>query len=394
MFDAIIVGCGPVGAVVALRLGQAGFSVALIEQNVDAPRDQRASTCHPPTLDMLATLGIVPDMVCRGMISPYFQFRDHVTGPVAHFDCGVIGDVVRHPYRISCEQWKIVEIIRSYLTQLPNVKIIEPATVEACSQADDKITVHYNQNGQQSALHGRFAIACDGIRSSLRAAANIAYEGYTITDRYWVLSTPFDFADVMPHLAYINYVTDATRWYSMVRGRNHWRVLFPTTDDMSDDYLARPDVEQAALRSVFPDTEYTIVHRKLYRVHQRVAETFRHGRLLLAGDAAHANSPLGGQGMNSGIHDAFALTDALMAVFGGTDDAVLDRYSRQRKWAALNAVQVHAAKNEQYLRERDPDARLARMEEMRKIGQDAKLARQYVMRASMLEGLQQAVQIA
>ncbi len=394
VFDVAVVGCGPVGAITALRLGQAGLRVAVIEQAVDAPRDQRASTCHPPTLDMLGTLGIVPSMICRGMISPYFQFRDHDIGPVAQFDCGSIADIVEHPYRVSCEQWKIVEIVRERLRALDNVMLIEPAHATDVTQDADGVRLALSGESGVSVLAARYAIACDGIRSQLREAAGIAYEGYTITDRYWVLTTPFDFADVLPGLAYVNYVTAPDRWYSMVRGRNHWRVLFPTVDGTPDDHLARAEVEQEALRSVHPGVDYRITHRKLYRVHQRVAATFRHGRLLLAGDAAHANSPLGGQGMNSGIHDSFALTDALLAVFAGGPDDLLDLYSRRRKWAALNGVQAHAARTEQFLREREPSARQARIDEMRRTGDDPQASRDYVIRASMLEGLRRADAIA
>ena len=392
--DVIVVGLGPVGAIVALRMALAGYTVTLLEQQRELPQDQRASTVHPPTLDMLASLGILEDMICRGIICPYFQYRDHETGPVARFDYSSIADIVKHPYRVSCEQWKIVEILLERLRVHPKVRILQPARATGYEETDAGVIVYARTDTGEISVSGRYAVACDGIRSTLRNAAGIDYTGYTITDRYWVLTTPFDFADVMPRLSYVNYVTDHDRWYSMVRGRNHWRVLFPTSAETPDEELVRPEAEREALCSVYPGIDYRVTHRKLYRVHQRVAETLRHGRLILCGDAAHANSPLGGQGMNSGIHDAFNLTDALPdAIDTGNTDG-LDRYSRQRKHAALEGVQAHARRNEEFLRERDPAERQKKIDTMRRIGADPVESRKYVIRAAMLEGLWAAEKVA
>ena len=392
--DITVVGLGPVGAVTALRLARAGHRVIVLEKEAQLPQDQRASTVHPPTLDMLDEFGVLEEMICRGMISPYFQYRDHKTGPVAKFDFSVIADLVRHPYRVSCEQWKIVRILLRRLQALDNVTVLQPAQAVGVEQHDDGTVTTVEYAGKRQEIRSRYLIACDGIRSAIREASGITYDGYTITDRYWVLTTLFDFAEALPDLSYVNYVTDHDRWYSMVRGRNHWRVLFPVADSVSEEHLEKPDTEIDALRSVFPDADYTVTHRKLYRVHQRVADRLRDGRLLLAGDAAHANSPLGGQGMNSGIHDAFSLTDALLAVLDGADDALLDRYSRQRRFAALEGVQAHAARNEAFLRERDECARQQKIDEMRRIAGDPEAARDYVIRASMLKGLQDAGAVA
>ena len=109
------------------------------------------------------------------------------------------------------------------------------------------------------------------------------------------------------------------------------------------------------LQRVVPRPEpYTIAHRSIYHVHQRVAKSFRHGRVLLAGDAAHVNNPLGGMGMNGGIQDAFNLADKLKAIWAGADDRLLDRYDRQRRTVAVEAVQQQTHRNQQIISERDP----------------------------------------
>ena len=109
------------------------------------------------------------------------------------------------------------------------------------------------------------------------------------------------------------------------------------------------------LQRVVPRPEpYKIAHRSIYHVHQRVAKSFRHGRVLLAGDAAHVNNPLGGMGMNGGIQDAFNLADKLKAIWAGADDRLLDRYDRQRRTVAVEAVQQQTHRNQQIISERDP----------------------------------------
>jgi 3-(3-hydroxy-phenyl)propionate hydroxylase len=128
-------------------------------------------------------------------------------------------------------------------------------------------------------------------------------------------------------------------------------------------------------------------------VHQRVAQSLRHGRVLLAGDAAHINNPLGGMGMNGGIHDAFNLSDKLAAIYAGADDCLLDQYDRQRRTVAVEAVQQQTNRNHQILSERDPEIRKKSLDAMRQTVADPKLARDYMLKSSMISGLRRAAEI-
>jgi 3-(3-hydroxy-phenyl)propionate hydroxylase len=394
----LIAGGGPVGLTAALRLALSGVKVEVFEQHTVLPKDQRASTVHPPTLDMLDELGIVGDMINRGLISPNWQYRDHESGPVGRFELSLLSADSQHPYRVSCAQWKISEILLARLRKLSQVKLHFGAEVVSVQQTDRGVSATIARHDGSAAtaneqVHGDWLLACDGIRSRVREQLGIALEGMTIPERYWVISTYFDYADVLPELDYINYVSGVDRWYVMVRGRNYWRVLFPMDDSLSDEELAQPESEQRALASVYAADSYLVAHRKLYRAHQRVATRMRAGRVLLAGDSAHQNSPLGGMGMNGGMHDAFAACNALLEVMRGADEAVLDRYSRQRCWVARNAVQAHAARNEQLMRERDPAVRASRLDEMRRVAGDTVQARQFLLRSSMIQGLRDAAAI-
>jgi len=148
------------------------------------------------------------------------------------------------------------------------------------------------------------------------------------------------------------------------------------------------------LQRVVPrGSDYHIEHRSIYHVHQRVAKTFRAERVLLAGDAAHINNPLGGMGMNGGIHDAFNLSDKLADIYAGADDALFDQYVRQRRTVAIEAVQQRTNRNHQILSERDPEVRKNSLDAMRRTAADPTLAREYVPKSSMISGLRRAAEI-
>jgi 3-(3-hydroxy-phenyl)propionate hydroxylase len=139
---------------------------------------------------------------------------------------------------------------------------------------------------------------------------------------------------------------------------------------------------------------YHIAHRSLYPVHQRVAQRFRHGRVVLAGDAAHINNPLGGMGMNGGIQDAFNLADKFQPIFAGTDDRLLDRYDRQRRTVAVEAVQQQTHRNQQIISERDPQVRKSSLDQLRRTAEDKQAAREYMLRSSMIASMRRAAEIA
>jgi 3-(3-hydroxy-phenyl)propionate hydroxylase len=140
---------------------------------------------------------------------------------------------------------------------------------------------------------------------------------------------------------------------------------------------------------------YETVHRTIYRVHQRVATTFRNGRMLLAGDAAHLNNPLGGFGLNSGLQDAINLTDKLVEVIHGEADAlVLDRYVRQRRTATIEYIQDLSIRNKRALEEVDPEIRRERLDDMRRAAEDPARAKEIVLRSSMIASMRRANAIA
>ena len=385
----IVVGGGPVGLVAAATLAMQGVPVTVIEESADIIEDLRASTFHPPTLEYLATLGVTQTLHDRGLISPLWQFRDRKQGAVATFDLSLLRDETPYPYRLQCEQWKLTQALREKLAANPDVDLHYGLTAIAVEQDADRVRLTARHpDGSEEVFEARYLIAADGARSFIRHCLPVNFEGMTIPERYLSLSTTFEFRDAIPDLAGIAYVSDPDEWVTLLRTPTLWRVLFPTDPAEGDEAMMAPARLEERLQSVVPSgTPYEVVHKTAYRVHERVADRYVHGRVILAGDAAHLNNPLGGMGMNGGIHDAMNLGEKLAAIWQGADPAILGRYERQRRKVAIEAVQAQALRNRSILNERDPAKRQAYYDDLRAVADDPIRHKAYVMKSSMIQSL-------
>jgi 3-(3-hydroxy-phenyl)propionate hydroxylase len=382
-----IAGAGPVGLVAAANLLRAGVPVTVFEAGTDLSTESRASTFHPPTLDMLDALGAAKPLIGQGLIAPAFQYRTKKDGLLAHFDFEMIADATAHPYRVQAEQSKLTRILLDRLQGQPGFEIVFNSRVEGINQDASSVTV---TSADGKIRTGRWLIGADGASSSVRRALDIAFDGFTWPDRLLVISTPFDFHSVIPGLTAVNYVADAERWHFLLQIPGLWRVMFLITEDVSDDQIRSHAFAQSLMTTVVPGlTDYEISHTTLYKVHQRVAKAFRSGRAFLAGDAAHINNPLGGMGMNGGIHDAINLTDRLVEVWHDrAPEAELDRYDLQRRLVTLETIQAQTIQNKKNLE--SPEPFKASLEAIKA---DPKRTYDYLLRVSMITTLRRAAEL-
>ncbi|VCU69516.1 Para-nitrophenol 4-monooxygenase [Pigmentiphaga humi] len=394
----LIVGAGPVGMVCALALNRQGIAVTVFEQEPGPVKDQRAASIHPTTLAMLDELDVTQAIIPRGLISETYQFRDRVSGRlVAEFDLRRMADVFRFPFVLQYEQYKLTRDIAQQYANESDFDVRYGHAVKTIEQFDGHVEIVVAApDGSEQRHRGAYLIGADGGRSTVRKAAGIPFEGFTYQERFIKIATSYDFQQGNPDYAYRNYFSDPDEWCNLFKvrgedGNGLWRAIFPTrADETEEEALSAGGIEQR-LQKFFPKQgSYEIAYVNVYGVNQRVAQTFRRGRLLLAGDAAHVNNPIGGMGMNGGIHDAINLAHKLGAVLGGGDDALLDRYSRQRRHAAVEFVQAQTIANKKMLEEKDPSTRQKRFDELTRIAEDAAGARQYMRRASLLESLETA----
>jgi 3-(3-hydroxy-phenyl)propionate hydroxylase len=390
----IVVGAGPVGLTAALALGKRGIPSVLLEAEPAPVMELRGSTFHPPTLDLLDDFGIVPRMIEVGLKAPTWQFRDRETGPVATFDLSLLAGDTNHAYRVQCEQWKLMRFLEEELRKLPGHDIRYGHRVTSVLQDAGGVTVTADTPPGPASVAGRYIIAADGARSAVRRTLAVEFDGFTYPELFLIASTDFRFEDTLTDIAYVNYISDLLEWLVLLRVPELWRVLVPAPENADRDKLLSDDNLQSVLQRVVPRAEpYRIAHRSIYPVHQRVARSFHHGRVLLAGDAAHINNPLGGMGMNGGMQDAFNLADKLAHIWAGADDRLLGRYDRQRRTVAVEAVQQQTHRNQQLLNERDPEIRKKSLDAMRKTAADKISAREYMLRSSMIASLRRAAEI-
>jgi 3-(3-hydroxy-phenyl)propionate hydroxylase len=376
----LIAGAGPVGLAAANVLAQAGVEVTVLEAEPRLPQNLRASTFQPPTLDRLARFGATQKLIDMGRIARKVQYRDRA-GWVAELDFGVLVEDTQHPFRVQCEQYKLNQVLAA---RLP--RVLFGAEVTALEQDEKMVTVTINGKDK---LSGAWLIGADGGRSRVREALGVRLEGFTWPERFLVASTPFPFEEVIPRLCDVSYFADPQEWYFLLRVRDVWRAMFPARAEESEaDILSDASIERRLQRVHVKPTRYPVAHRTLYSVHQRVAETYRRGRVFLAGDAAHLNNPLGGMGMNGGIHDAFNLATKLAAVIRGeSDEAELDRYERQRKPVALEYVNRITIANKRHLEMRDAAEQSRWRAELERAMSDRGAMREYMLRISMIASL-------
>ena len=391
-----IAGAGPVGLSAAAALVRGGIPVTVFEGSGELSRESRASTFHPSTLDMLDELGLAEALIATGLVAPRVQYRTRHDGIIAAFDFAAIADLTRHPFRLQSEQHNLTRIIDGRLRGDPGYRIEFDARVCGARRDADGVTVTLaGPDGRTQERRGRFLIGADGARSEVRKALDIEFEGFTWPERFLVVGTTFDFPAIVPGLDAVSYVADPTQWHFYLQIPGMWRMMFPIAPEVSDETAASRAFAKETLATVQPTVaDGDIVHVTLYRVHQRVAKTFRVGRAFLAGDAAHINNPLGGMGMNGGIHDAINLSERLARVWRGeAGDAELDRYDRQRRLVTLEYVQKHTIQNKRNLETTDAAEQARFREEMRRIADDPALTRDYLRRISMIASLARAEEL-
>jgi 3-(3-hydroxy-phenyl)propionate hydroxylase len=394
----IVIGAGPVGLCLTLALTQAGLPVVLVESLPDETfLDQvpRAGTNHPPTLEMFARIGLYQRIEPRGLIAPIFHYWDR-TGPelIAAFDHAHLKNDTAFPYVLQCERIKIVEEAWKMAKADPLCDLRMETTFKSFTQTSDGVAATLvNPAGEEEIISGRYIVSAEGARSLIRRQLDIEFEGFTYEDRTLNIEVAYDFKQ--HGYADRNYISDPGEWSNLFHWKGPpeiWRVHFPTnpTDDPAE--LVKPDALQARMQGFLPKaTPYDIRGSNLYTVHQRVAAKFRLGHAFLVGDAAHVNSPIGGMGMNSGIHDAFNLADKLIAVARGeADESVLDRYERQRRQIAIAHTQAQTIRNKRILQEKDPAIRRKNHDELKRSASDPVLARTFMLRASLLNSIREA----
>lgn len=387
----VVAGGGPVGAVAAAYLARHGIDVVLAEAGADCAQDLRASTFHPPTLEMLDELDVTSALIEKGLKAPVYHWRDRRSGEILSFDLTEISDVTRYPFRIQCEQYHLARMLTERLATLDRAEVLFNHRVVHFTQDEAGVEVHLESPYGIETVKADYLIGADGASSIVRKWLGTEFDGFTYPERFLTLSTTWPIEQAMPGLAHVNYVSDPDEWLVLLRVPSVWRVLVPAHEE-SEEFLRSDEKKNAVFDGIMGDgAAVETQHRTIYRVHQRVAKQFRQGRVLLVGDAAHLNNPLGGFGMNSGIHDAFNACGKLVEIIkGGASSDLLDLYDRQRRKVTFDFTQRQTMENMEAMRAGQGETHAKREAAMRALLADDDKRRAYLLRQAMFESLEQA----
>jgi 3-(3-hydroxy-phenyl)propionate hydroxylase len=384
----IISGAGPVGMTLALVLGRKDIPVVVLEAGADLNDVSRASTVHGSTLELLNELSVAWDVIDQGKFIDRVQYRDRVTGPIAEFPLDVISDYTNFPIRMQTDQSKITRIIRTRLEKMPHVEIRYGATVTGVTHDDVSVRVSYETASGVEVAEGTYAVAADGAHSNIRRSLSIGFLGEAYEKRYMMVMTTFNVREAMSDLAPVTYISDGTEGLGYLQLPDHHRLAFHLHHDEDATVAAKPENIQRRLKQFLPPIEgdYPVFDVLSYGLQRRIADTFRAGRVFLAGDSAHLNNPSGGMGMNSGIHDAYVLGKALATVIhGDAGDQVLDVYAESRRNSALGYIHLRSDRNFREEEAATAEAIKTRDARLKLAASTSARMRDFVLKASMFD---------
>ena len=388
----LIVGAGPVSLFAATRLSGFGIPVTLIDKAPSVSDDIRASTVHPPSLEMMQPYGITEEILQTGIKVRQWQIRDHSTGEKVVFDLGVIAGETDYPYRLQFEQSKIRAIMDRKLREHGSADIRYGTELVSAVQDGNGVTITVKDADGARDMRGLFLIAADGGSSTIREQLNLPFEGTVYPERTVLVTTPFPFHEHIEGLSSVSYCWQENGNFSLLQLPDKWRASLYFPSELTPEAALVETRIQDQLNDICPsDGPFEITDKRVSRVHQRIVPRYDHGRIALAGDAAHLNSPSGGMGMNGGLHDAHNLTERIREGWHGADHAErFDLYSRQRQPIAAEQILKQADQNRKRMTEKDPGKRRRSLAEMRAIAEDPARCKAFLMKSSMIEGLRQA----
>ena len=366
--DVIIVGAGPVGALTALALAQTGAKVTVLEREPGIVNSPRAAVYFPSTLLVLEELGLLDELLDIGFINR--TFGTHV--PALGYHSVVTTTPIEgidYDYQLHVGQHQVARVALEHAQEL-GVDVHFGNEVAGLDDGADGIAVTVRSNGVDKVLNAKWLIGADGARSTVRKLAGIEFQGHTWPERFVATNVKFDFSRLGYQQA--NFVCDPENMavIAQLDRDGLWRCTYMEDASLPEDSFEER-IHQRYKWFMQGATDYEIVSASPYMLHQRAAETLRKGHVLLAGDAAHATNPCGGLGLTSGVWTGIVLADVLGAVLHGEEDeAILDRYSDERRRIFWDIVSPAATENKRMLQETEPEQRQKDLAAIRALDED------------------------
>jgi 3-(3-hydroxy-phenyl)propionate hydroxylase len=345
----------------------------------------RASNYHPATLDLLGSIGLAESLIAGGSLSQAWQFMVHGTKRHAVFDLELIADATRHPYSLICEQYHLTGLLLEHLERSPLFEIRFNHEVNAVAPGPEALELRLSCPDGDLQWRAEWLVAADGADSRVRDCLNLPFRAGELSKTTVALVVDHPFHHEVDGVLGVNYAWTDEGYYSLMQIRDLWRFSYaPLAGARAEDMLQAANAERL-LHSLFQGSApYTVLQSNHYEQQEHCMDRFREGRVLFAGDAAHLSVPVGGMGMNSGIHDAFCLAEHLLPVLAGGDAATLDRYSRRRRTVAVEEIQRLSAQMYRWLIEADPERRAKVWDEWQSILSSQDRTRDFLLQMSMI----------
>ncbi|GAA2304941.1 FAD-dependent monooxygenase [Nonomuraea roseoviolacea subsp. roseoviolacea] len=384
MSGVAVVGAGPVGLTAALTLARAGVPVTVFEREAGLARQSRASTFHPATLDLLDDLGVAEPLIARGRVVNRVQWRDRAGEVLAEMGMGSLDGMTRHPYRLHAEQSSLTPLLLAALEAQPDADVRFGTAVDGVAEGGTGVRLRIGQSWARA----KYVVAADGAHSTVRGSLGLPFPraGYPTQALRVFTDSPLD--ELLPRLAPLTYVRDVGQSCSLLALPDHWRIVVRIPCDARNP-LATSSVA-ALVRRALPGVSrpVRVIGADRYGLSRGVLGSFRCGRVLFAGDAAHLTSTAGGLNMNAGIHDAVELGAVLAEVTAGhAGPAALDAWAARRRNVLLEHVIPRSEARVAGVQDRDTSRLAAAMAGLRAIAGDPEATRLYLAQASMLDTL-------
>ena len=373
----LIAGAGPVGLITALGLARAGVEVTVLEAEPRIVESPRAAVYHWSVLEGFERLGILADVGARGLPKQDYAFRVFKTGETIPYSIGAIADETPYAHNVHLGQHELAAIALEHLERLPGARVSFSARVTKLAQVRGGVTVAAATPDGPLELRADWLIGADGGRSTVRRALGLSFEGFTWPERFVATNVRHDFDRHGYALA--TFQIDHVHGAVIVKldDAGLWRCTYSEDASLPEETVSERLPGHFAV--LLPGDEgYELASHAPYKMHQRAADRFRVGRVLLTGDAAHVTNPTGGLGLTSGLFDAFALCEALAAVLlDGADEAVLDAWAEERRRLFLELASPAASELKRLIfSEADPERRREDLEAIRRWTSDRDLLRE------------------
>ena len=383
----LIAGAGPVGLSLALALAKKGIASHVFEKDEKLPDEIRASTFHAATMEKMAKWEVIDEVLEKGHKVHNLQFWDRQTRSiVGDFDYQHIEKDTPFPFRLQCPQHVYAGVLLERLKKEPLVKVHMSHKFLKAEEKDSYITASFQCAKEVKTYQGALLCGADGAKSRVRESLGIGFEGMTYEDRFLLVGTDLDLEKYYPGISSVNYIFDPKEWVIILRLKNLLRIVFQVQKGQSNEQaLLDENIKRLVYGFCGEKVLFPILHKSIYSVHQRVAKTFRVGRSLLLGDAAHINNPASGMGMNSGILDADYLAEKI-ELYGREKDAIhLDAYEEKRRAYALERIKSYTKKRYEDMKAQTPKERESRNLQFQSESRSPIEARKFLLQASMLE---------